>query len=302
MSWLQVTRTSVTERSSWRHNSNSLARTLRFSGSETSELARLLEELQLTQARLVTSEKMAAVGGLVAGVVHEINSPLGVIRSSSHTTVRCAERIAATAAESRIAPLAEALKASSRVISEATERIEALVTRLKSFAGIDRADYSQFDLLRGLDDVIALLDPLLRGRVIVLRAYRELPRIYCYAAEISQVFMHLLRNAAHAIDGAGEITIRTDCDTTHIRIAVIDTGRGIPANEIPNLFSPSFNRQEARVKASLSLFICQSITHNHGGDIHVSSTPGKGSTFTLVLPRALENAVWKQPEVSSLSA
>jgi signal transduction histidine kinase len=188
------------------------------------------------------------------------------------------------------------------LIGEATERIEIFVTRLKSFAGIDRADYSQLDLLRGLDDVIALLDPLLGSRVKVNRAYSEVPRIYCYAAEISQVFMHLLRNAAQAIDPAGEITIRTDCDTTHIRIAVMDTGRGIPANEISNLFNPSFNRHEQRVKVSLSLFICQSITRKHGGDIQVSSTPGKGSTFTMVLPRALETAVWKLPEVSSMSA
>jgi signal transduction histidine kinase len=260
-----------------------------------------VEELQLTQARLVTSEKMAAVGGLVAGVVHEINSPLAVIRSSSDTTVRCTERIAATAEDSRIAPVADALKASSRLIAEATERIETLVARLKSFAGIDRADYSQFDLLQGLDDVIALLEPLLSGRVIVNRAYGEVPPIYCYAAEISQVLMHLLRNAALAIDRAGEITIRTDCDTTHIRIAVIDTGRGIPANEIANLFNPSFNRQEERVKVSLSLFICQLTTRKHGGDIQVSSTLGKGSTFTVVLPRTLEKAVWNLPEVSSMS-
>lgn len=266
------------------------------------ELARLVEELQLTQARLVASEKMAAVGGLVAGVTHEINSPLGVIRSSSDTTLRCAERIAATAVDSRIAPVTEALRASSQLIGEATGRIETLVTRLKSFAGLDRADYSQFDLLRGLDDVIALLDPVLSGRVRVNRAYGELPRIYCYAAEISQVFMHLLRNAAQAIDREGEITIRTDCDTTHIRIAMSDTGRGIPANEVPNLFNPSFNRQEERVKASLSLFSCQSITRQHGGDIEVSSTPGQGSTFTMVLPRALENAVRKLPKVSSMSA
>ena len=266
------------------------------------ELARLLEELQLTQARLVTSEKMAAVGGLVAGVAHEINSPLGVIRSSSDTTVRCAERIAGAAVDSRIAGVAEALIASSHLIGDATGRIETLVTRLKNFAGIDRADYSQFDLLRGLDDVIALLDPLLSGRVTVNRAYGEVPRIYCYAAEISQVFMHLLRNAARAIDRAGEITIRTDCDTTQIRIAVIDNGRGIPANEIPNLFNPSFNRQEERVKVSLSLFSCQSIIRKHGGDIQASSTPGQGSTFTIVLPRTLEKAEWKLPEVSSMSA
>jgi signal transduction histidine kinase/tetratricopeptide (TPR) repeat protein len=266
------------------------------------ELARLVEELQLTQARLVISEKMAAVGGLVAGVAHEINSPLGVIRSASDTTVRCAERIATTATDSRIASVAEALKASSHLISEATGRIKTLVTRLKSFAGIDRADYSEFDLIGGLDDVIALLEPTLSGRVMVNRTYGEVPRIYCYAAEISQVFMHLLRNAAEAIEGAGEITIRTDCDTTQIRIAVVDTGRGIPANEIPHLFNPSFNRHEQRVKVSLSLFICQSITSKHGGDIHVSSTSGKGSTFTIVLPRALENAEWKLPEVSSMSA
>jgi signal transduction histidine kinase len=114
--------------------------------------------------------------------------------------------------------------------------------------------------------------------------------------------MHLLRNAAQSIGRAGEITIRTDCDSTQIRIAVIDSGRGIPANEIPNLFNPSFNQQEKRVKVSLSLFICQSTIRRHGGDIQVSSTPGRGSTFTVFLPRTLENAAWNLPEVPSMSA
>jgi signal transduction histidine kinase len=83
---------------------------------------------------------------------------------------------------------------------------------------------------------------------------------------------------------------------------VIDSGRGIPANEIPNLFNPSFNQQEKRVKVSLSLFICQSTIRRHGGDIQVSSTPGRGSTFTVFLPRTLENAAWNLPEVPSMSA
>ena len=253
------------------------------------ELANALQQLQLAQAELLNSEKMAALGGLVAGVAHEINSPLGVIRSSSDTSVRCAEKISA-AVPSNAAPAVDALKVNMHLISDATRRIETFVRRLKSFAGIDRADYTQFNPIHALDDVIALLEPQFHETVRVTKQYGHVPGIYGYAAEMSQVFMHLIRNAAEAIDGGGEITVGADCDNEHIRIIVADSGRGIASEDIDKLFNPGFSLHDRRVRASLSLFTCLSIVRKHGGDIQVASTPGEGSTFRVVLPRALENA------------
>jgi signal transduction histidine kinase len=284
----------ASDQSALRHKALELEAQLEFARKDaeiqrlrTVELAQAIEQLQLTQAELVNSEKMAALGGLVAGVAHEINSPLGVIRSSSDTAVRCAEKIA-TAAVSDSTPLVEVLKVNTRLIADATRRIESVVKRLKSFAGIDRSDYCRFDLLQALEDVIALLRPELAEAVHIERNYGDVPLIYGYAAEISQVFMHLVRNAAQALDGKGSIAIRAESDSEHILVMVADSGRGIAPDAIEKLFNPGFNLHDRRVKASLSLFTCLNIIRKHGGDIQVASALGEGSTFRVVLPRALE--------------
>jgi two-component system, NtrC family, sensor kinase len=281
--------------SALRHKAFELEAQLEFARKDTEihrlrnvELANAIEQLQQAQAELVNSEKMAALGGLVAGVAHEINSPLGVIRSSSDTIVRCAEKISTPPGSS--APVVDALQVNAHLISDATRRIETFVRRLKSFAGIDRADYTHFDPISALDDVIALLEPEFHESLRVTKQYGSVPGIYGYAAEMSQVFMHLIRNAAQAIDGGGVITIGADCDAEHIRIIVADSGRGIASEDIDKLFNPGFNLHDRRVKASLSLFTCLNIVRKHGGDIQVASTPGEGSTFRVVLPRALEHA------------
>jgi signal transduction histidine kinase len=265
------------------------------------ELKHLLEELNLTQSQLVNSEKMAALGGLVAGVAHEINTPLGVIRSCSDTALRCAEKIAG-ASDGRSPAALEALELNTKLIGEATQRIETLVRRLKSFAGIDRSEYTCFDVRQELDDTVALMEPMLRERVTLKRLYTDVPRIYGYAAEMNQVFMHLLRNSCQAIEGSGEIALSTECDPRQLRVAVTDNGRGIPPEDIPHLFNPGFSSHERRVKASLSLFACLSIVRKHGGDIDVKSEPGIGSTFTVILPRTLENAEWRLPGIASATA
>lgn len=256
------------------------------------ELARLVEELRVTQAELINSEKMAALGSLVAALAHELNTPLGVMRASTDITLRCTEKLACEPGQSRSQQADDALRtlrASAALVADASSRIATLVTRLKSFAGIDQTAYTQFDLEGALEDTIALVEPEFRGRVETIREYQPLPRLYGFAAELNQVFMHLLRNGAQAIEGTGRIAIGTDVDAGHFRIAFRDTGRGIPPDQIPRLFNPGFTSGK-RVKASLSLFTCMNIVRRHGGDIRVKSEPGKGAEFTVLLPRSLEHA------------
>ena len=144
--------------------------------------------------------------------------------------------------------------------------------------------------MRALDDTIALLRPEFAGRVEVTLACDAAPRIYAYKAELGQVFMNLLRNAVEAIDGSGSVTIRLAMDDSTIRVSFTDTGRGIPAEHLPHIFTPGFSTQASRVKASLSLFTCMNIVRKHGGEIEVESAAGRGSTFTVLLPRRLERA------------
>jgi signal transduction histidine kinase len=249
------------------------------------ELAQLLEQLQATQAELLNREKLASLGSLVAALAHEINSPLGVIQSSSDLTLRCAEKLGTSEAKGAI----EVLRTNARLIADAAQRIGKLVTSLKGFAHLDRAEFGEIDIAQSLDNTLALLEPEFRGRVTIQREYAPLPKLNGYGAELNQVFMHLLRNAVQAIDGPGTVRLYTTADDQAIHISVSDSGRGITQAQRDAIFNPTFNRNGSRVRASLSLFGCLNTVRKHGGEIEVNSVPGQGATFTVILPRSLEN-------------
>jgi signal transduction histidine kinase len=255
----------------------------------TVELRKLLDELQATQAELVHSEKLAALGSLVAAVAHEINSPLGVIQSATDLSRRIVERLGFQSSDGKDRSLA-ALETNNRLIGDATARIASVIRRLKSFAGIDQAEYTLIEIPEVIEDALALIEPEINARVRVTREFGPVPRIYCFAAEMAQVFMNLLRNASQAIDGTGTISVSTDADQDEIRIGFRDSGRGISSDKLPKLFEPGFNSSEHRVRASLSLFACANIVKRHGGKMRVESEVGRGSLFTVALPRALERA------------
>jgi signal transduction histidine kinase len=200
--------------------------------------------------------------------------------------LRAAEKLTNGASERSV----DALRTNSRVIADASRRIEELVNRLKSFAGIDQAAYAQIDLVKAIEDTVALIGTEFDGRVNVTVEHESVPLVYGFAAELSQVFMNLLRNALEAIPEQGTVCIRVSVDSSSIRIAFKDSGRGINPEHLPHIFTPGFTTQSRRVKASLSLFTCLNIVRRHGGTIEVASAPGHGSTFTVVLPRRLETA------------
>jgi two-component system NtrC family sensor kinase len=192
------------------------------------------------------------------------------------------------------------LQENEQVIAEGVQRIGKIVQSLKSFAQLDQAEYRQADLPDALENTLTLIQPDLRERVTIVRRYGALPRIFCYAAELNQVFMNLLQNAAQAIEGKGTITITTFADNDYLHIEIADTGRGIPQEQISRLFNPAFKTEGARVRAAIGLFTCLNIVQKHDGDIRVESEPGKCSKFTILLPRNLETRVLPQIAEHSL--
>ena len=242
-----------------------------------------LEALQ----RTAELESLASLGGLVGAIAHEINSPLGAIQSSANVSMLAADKLAAGHDPKAVV----ALRDNAQVITDASRRISELVTRLKLLAGIDQARYSRIDVGRAVDDVVALLRPEFDQRVSVSVEREDVGLlIYGYATELYQVFLNLLRNCIQAIEGAGAVAIRISADNDWFRISFADTGRGIPVLLLPQLFTPGFSAESGRVRASLSLFTCMVVIKKHGGDIHVESEVGLGSTFTVLLPRSLEKS------------
>ena len=267
---------------------------------EVDQLQRMLDELQETQAQLVQAEKMAALGKLVAGMVHEMNTPVGVINSATDVVSRSiagvqeALRTSRTLDElrdnRRFQGALKALQNGIPTTSAASERIVRIIGSLKSFARLDEAPFQKADLHEGLDSALTLIEPEFRGRIAVVREYGDLPRLACYPAELNQVFFNLLTNAAQAIRGEGAITIRTSVEDGKAHVRIADTGTGIPPEQMQELFVPGFSKEGPRVRTGLGLFVSFNIVQKHRGEIKVESELGKGSAFTVLLPLDLESA------------
>jgi two-component system NtrC family sensor kinase len=257
-----------------------------------SELEVAMRELKDTQAALVQSEKMASLGNLVAGVAHEINTPVGSINSSADVMARALARMRSrleavapgVREDGEISKALDILEDISRVNKTASERIVKIVQSLRNFARLDEAERKSADLVEGLESTLTLLHHELKNRIDVVRDYEAIPEIVCSPNQLNQVFMNVLVNAAHAIDGRGTITIRTRYRDGEVAISFTDTGRGIPAAVLPRIFDPGFTTKGVGVGSGLGLAICYRIVKEHGGRIEVTSEPEKGTTFTVILP------------------
>jgi signal transduction histidine kinase len=255
------------------------------------QLRTLLEELSAAQSQLVQSEKMAALGNLVAGVVHELNSPVGALGASADIVSRCAARIASQLSTedqsgTEMQKTVTALSNSTAVIAQAVNRITRISQGLKSFVYLDQASFQDVDVQVGLDTTLDLLAHQVGKKVEVVRQYGNPPKVRCHPAELNQVYMHLTQNALTAMGEEGRLCLTTSADPTWVSIAVSDTGSGIPPEELEGLFEPGFSRKGTRVKAGMGLFTSDHIVRQHGGRIDVTSQPGRGSTFTIRLPVA----------------
>jgi AhpD family alkylhydroperoxidase len=213
---------------------------------EKDQLQQLLEELERTQAQLVQSEKMAALGKLVAGLVHEINTPIGVINSSNdildRSVTNVVEMIEAdeslddVKSNRQFQNSLKALRESSPITLAASERITRIVNSLKGFARLDEATFQEADLHEGLEDTLTLLEHDFRDRINVVREYGDIPKVACNPGEVNQVFMILLTNAAEAIRDRGTITVRTFEKDGSVHVQITDTGAGISPKRLERLF------------------------------------------------------------------
>lgn len=250
--------------------------------------------LRESQARLVQQEKMAALGALVAGIAHELNTPIGTINSSADTLARSLETVRKTLydvaspdairEDKRLRQIIDLLEDIARINKLACSRIVSIVGSLRNFARLDEAEFQIADLREGLDSTLTLVRHELKNRVSVIKEYGDIPRIRCHPNQINQVFMNLLVNAAQAIPEKGEIHLRTFAKDDMVAVAIQDNGIGIPEKSLVNIFNPGFTTKGVGIGTGLGLSICFKIAEDHGGRIDVESKVGRGSTFTLWLP------------------
>jgi PAS domain S-box-containing protein len=235
--------------------------------SEIRELERRRVEQQLFE-----SEKLAAIGRLAASIAHEVNNPLEAIKNSLYLLQTSKDE----AANSRFLDVAR----------KETERVSHIIRQMLGFARRSgEAEWINVNQL--LEETLVLVEKKLKqsGVLVVRKLDEELPRVRARADQLRQVFLNLILNAQQAIEGRGEITLKTSANTQSLQpsisVEISDTGHGISEEELQRIFEPFFSTRKKGT--GLGLWVTQDIVRQHGGRIEVTSTKGKGTTFSVIL-------------------
>ena len=217
------------------------------------ELSAALAGLKTTQAQLVQSEKMAALGQLTAGIAHEMNTPIGVVHSTADNFERCVKKILEATetsstldevrSDARFQRAVLIIRENSRLISEASLRIGTIVSGLKAFSAEESSQESA-SIGDCVENTLSLIQHQLREGITVVKKLGAVPVVPFGRAALNQVLMALFTNAVRAIPGEGKITIETEGDKDWARIRISDSGGGIPEERLKNLFDFGFSTQE----------------------------------------------------------
>jgi signal transduction histidine kinase len=241
-------------------------------------------ELHEMQSKLLEAEKMALLGKLAAGMAHELNTPLGVLRSNTELSATATRRLVALVRDegAKAEKLASVLESCGGTSEEAVERIAAIAQSFRRFSQLDQAERRSFDVREGLESALALLEPTISKEVRFERRFDEVPAIEgCWPREINHAFLTVLQNSAQAIDGAGVVSVETRTAKEHVLVRIRDTGRGMSEDQVARLFDVDWSEAGARTRMRLGLTAAYTTMQKHGGAIEVESEPGQGTTVTF---------------------
>ncbi len=279
----------------------------------TNAFVRDISNRKKMESRLVQSEKMASLGQLAAGVAHEINNPIGFVSSNVKTLseyidvfklllekyqsysdcVNQGDQELQNKLIKEINELREQediesiIEDTSDLLKESDDgliRVKDIVLNLKSFVRLDETGSIEANINECIEATLKIVWNELKYNCEIVKEYGELPMLQCVPGQLNQVFMNLLVNASHSIKENGIITIQTEATSSEIIIRIIDTGEGIPEENLKELFTPFFTTKPVGQGTGLGLSISYGIVEKHNGRIDVESKVGKGSCFTIHLP------------------
>lgn len=277
------------------------------------------QQLERVQRQLMQNEKLSAIGQLAQGLAHEMNTPLGVVitnlsvlgryaRSLLNVSLVAREVLAQLSADplasALAAPLEDAVRSAEldymledlpALLDESSagaRRVAELVRSVRTFARRESRGPQPVRIEEVLEAALNLASNALRPTAKVVLEYAEVPRVLGLASELTQVFVHLLMNAAQALaDTHGTVTITTRLDDGRVSVTIADTGCGIAGEHLERIFEPFFTTRAPGEGTGMGLAVCYSIVHGHGGSINVHSELGKGTCFTVALPLATTDVV-----------
>jgi PAS domain S-box-containing protein len=267
----------------------------------------LIKRLEEAQNQLLQSERMASIGQLAAGVAHEINNPVAFVNSNLGSLQRYVldmlkllslyGQSETSLPQTTVQEISQLKKDTDfdflqgDIISllddslDGLKRVTRIVQDLKNFSHVDESERQWANLETGLESTLRVVWNELKYKATVIKEFAGIAPIECFAFQLNQVFMNLLVNASHAIDTQGTITLRTGQDDSNVWVQVQDTGRGIKPENLARIFEPFFTTKPVGQGTGLGLSVAYSIVKKHNGRIDVTSEVGKGSTFTVVLPK-----------------
>jgi two-component system NtrC family sensor kinase len=280
---------------------------------EKERIEKLLRDLKDTQAQLIQSEKMASLGQMVAGIAHEVNTPLGFVTNNLSIVERNVgileralkeyQKMEIMLREGELSELEAQLENVRGIVSRIEEmslpdrtrktlaesnlglqRIQELVTNLRNFSRLDEATLKMVSLSENIDASLMIATNIVKHKAEVIKNYAPNLMVECYPAQLNQVFLNLITNAAQAIEKFGKITITTQLENDKAVIKVADTGVGIPEQNLRKIFEPFFTTKPVGQGTGLGLSIVYKIIEQHNGTIDVKSKVGEGTEFTITLP------------------
>ena len=277
------------------------------------ELSTAHETLKTTQNQLVQSEKLASVGHLAAGVAHEINNPVGFISSNMEIleqyiadyakVLKMADHLKESVEQEDLAKAKSIVEEINKLKEEINldyiiddtnkllqhnrngiDRIQKIVTDLRTFSREDKNVMERVKIEEVIESILTIVQNEIKYKAKLEKNYGDTPLIECNPQRLGQVFINLLVNALHAIEGTGTITINTYKQDEFVCVDVRDTGKGIPPENLNKIFDPFFTTKPAGQGTGLGLSVSYEIIKKHSGRMTVRSTVGEGTTFTVMLP------------------
>lgn len=254
------------------------------------------------QSQLIQSSKLSAMGQMVAGITHEINTPLAYVKAvfcliRDQMAEMQAGRTSALGAVAELGPATadglpdDQLGELNMLIDEGLhglDEITNLIITMKNFSRLDKGRLEYIDIEEALDGAALIARSEVKYIADTVKDYGKIPKIHASSTQLKQVFLNLINNAAHAMADQpkrGKLTLRTRAETEDmIRIEIEDSGTGIPADVLPKIFDPFFTTKDVGKGTGMGLSICYRIIQTHGGTISARSQPGIGTTFTIILP------------------